>query len=132
MSDLRHVYFSEVRERLVGNRLAVYEALTMRGPSTGSELARVLSWEVTSVRPRVVELEKMFHAVPTGQRRENEHEFRALTTAEAMQLHEAERHKYAIEHRALERERVSEAAAILAGARRGRVETVNQSEFVLA
>lgn len=103
-TDLRSVGFSEIRERLVENRLAVYDALVKQGPSTGSELARAMGWTVLSVRPRVCELEAMFHAIATGKRRTSEHEFRALTVAEAMELHESARRTYALELRARERE----------------------------
>lgn len=88
MSDLRSIGFSEIRARLAGNRLTVYEALLQGGPATGSELAARLNWSVLSVRPRVVELVDMCHAQATGKRRDSEHEFRALTSYEAGSLHE--------------------------------------------
>lgn len=88
-TDLRAIGFAEVRDRLRGNRLAVYTALVERGPSTGSELAAHMKWSVLSTRPRVVELCDMFHAQATGVRRNHEHEFRALSAAEAKQLHDA-------------------------------------------
>ena len=99
-TDLRAVGFSEVRERLTSNRLTVYDALLSRGPSTGSELAAYMRWTVLSVRPRVVELQAMFHAAATGERRDGEHVFRAVQPGEAMELHEAARHSYALEMRA--------------------------------
>ncbi len=99
-TDLRAVGFSEVRERLTSNRLTVWEALLNRGPSTGSELAAYMRWTVLSVRPRVVELQAMYHAAATGERRDGEHVFRAVQPGEAMELHEAARVSYAEEMRA--------------------------------
>lgn len=89
MPDLRGIGFSEVRARLAGNRLAVYDALLQRGPSTGSELAKAMGWSVLSVRPRLTEVVDMFHGQPTGERRDGEHVFMALPTAQAQQLHAA-------------------------------------------
>lgn len=83
-TDLRAVGFSEVRERITGNRLTVYDALLSAGPLTGSELAANMGWPVTSVRPRLTELCDLLHAVTTGKRRAHEHEFRALTASEAL------------------------------------------------
>jgi len=106
-TDLRSVGFSEVRERLTANRLTVWEALLNRGPSTGSELAAYMRWTVLSVRPRVVELQAMYHAAATGERRDGEHVFRAVQPAEAMKLHEAARSTYALEMRAQAKEAAS-------------------------
>lgn len=89
MPDLRGIGFSEIRARLASNRLAVYDALLQRGPSTGSELAKAMGWSVLSVRPRLTELVDMFHAQPTGERRDSEHVFMGLSTASAQQLHAA-------------------------------------------
>jgi len=93
-TDLRAVGFSEVRERLVGNRLAVYAALLDNGPCTGTELAVRMNWTVLSVRPRVSELEAAFHVVPTGRRRNGEHEFRALPVSEAQTAHASARQTF--------------------------------------
>lgn len=81
MTDLRPIYFHEARERLIGNRLAVYIELA-RGACTGSELAARMGWPVTSVRPRLTELRGISACVETGVRRNGEHEFRALTADE--------------------------------------------------
>lgn len=89
MKDLRPIYFSEAKERLIGNRLAVYDAL-MRGPCTGTELAARIGWPVTSVRPRLCELRELRFAETTGVRREGEHEFRALSQVEAQAIIQAE------------------------------------------
>jgi len=106
--DLRSVGFDEVRARLTANRLVVWEKLVERGPSTGSELAAFMGWSVLSTRPRLCELQDCFHCVATGERRDGEHVFRAVQPAEAMQLHAAARHSYALELRAQERRTSSE------------------------
>lgn len=87
--DLRSIGFAEVRDRLTGNRLKVYNALVAHGPSTACEIAQRIGWDKTSVRPRLTELVDIFHAKATGLRRNHEHEFRALSAAEAKQLHDA-------------------------------------------
>ena len=89
-TDLRAVGFEEVRSRLTGNRLAVYEHLLKRGTATAIELAEVMGWDKTSVRPRLCELVAMHHARPTGVRRNHEHEFEAVSVKEAEALHLAE------------------------------------------
>jgi len=78
-ADLRPIYYHEARARLVGNRLAVYMALTEAGPSTPKELAARMGWDVTSVRPRITEMRQIHAVIETGIRRNSEHEFRALT-----------------------------------------------------
>ena len=88
-NDLRAIGFSEVRGRITGNRLEVYSRLLAHGPATGSELAAVMGWEVTSVRPRLTELCDLHHATATGKRRMCEHEFAALSTTAAEAMHEA-------------------------------------------
>lgn len=88
-NDLRAIGFSEVRGRITGNRLEVYSRLLAHGPATGSELAAVMGWEVTSVRPRLTELCDLHHATATGKRRMCEHEFSALSTPQAEALHES-------------------------------------------
>jgi hypothetical protein len=82
MKDLRPIYYHEARERLVGNRLAVYDSLFSSGPSTGTELAASMGWAVTSVRPRLTELRDIHAVIETGIRRNGEHEFRAQTATE--------------------------------------------------
>lgn len=81
--DLRRPHFAEIAPRLDGNRLAVYNALRQAGEATGSELARLMGWPVTSVRPRLTNLRDMEMAEPTGERRDNgtgskEHVFRVM------------------------------------------------------
>lgn len=82
MKDLRPIYYHEARERLVGNRLAVYDDLLTAGPMTARELAARMRWEVTSVRPRLTELRDDLAVIETGERRNGEHVFRARTTFE--------------------------------------------------
>jgi hypothetical protein len=90
MTDLRPIYYREARERLHGNRLAIYDLLLGHGPSTAKELATACGWEVTSVRPRLTELRQICHVVETGDRRHGEHVFRALPAAEARALLESQ------------------------------------------
>lgn len=90
MHDLRPIYYSEARSRLIGNRLAVYDQLYNHGPCTAKELASSMQWEVTSVRPRLTELREIHHVAETGDRRNGEHVFRALTASEAEYLIAAE------------------------------------------
>lgn len=111
MPDLRAAHFFEVRERLIGNRLAVYSAMLENGPCTGTELAARMGWTVLSVRPRVSELEAAFHAIPTGRRRDGEHEFRALSASEAELIHSAARQRFL----ALDKPAASPAAAVAVG-----------------
>ena len=79
MKDLRPVYYHECSERLVSNRLAVYDEILSAGPSTGSELSSIMGWPVTSVRPRITELRESYWVFETGIRRNGEHEFSART-----------------------------------------------------
>ena len=79
MKDLRPVYFHECVQRLVSNRLAVYDELLAAGPCTGTELSRVIGWPVTSIRPRLTELRESYWVFETGIRRNGEHEFHART-----------------------------------------------------
>ena len=88
-TDLRAIGFAEVRRRIEGNRLCVYIALVEHGPCTSTELAARLGWSVLSTRPRLTELCQLYHAQPTGRRRDGEHEFRACLEDEARKLHRA-------------------------------------------
>lgn len=97
MKDLRPIYYHEARERLIGNRLAVYDALLTSGACTGTELAARMGWQVTSVRPRLCELRDMRFAETTGVRRDGEHEFRALSHAEVRAITYAEQQQAAQE-----------------------------------
>ena len=90
MKDLRPIYYHEAKDRLIGNRLNVYDALRNYGPLTGTELAARMGWPVTSVRPRLCELREMRFAETTGTRRDGEHEFRALSHEEARCIIQAE------------------------------------------
>lgn len=95
MNDLRPIYFHEARERLVGNRLAVYEHLLRHGPKTGTGISMGLGWPVTSIRPRLCELRMMRAAVTTGRRIGGEHEFRACSHEEMQAAHVAQRRELA-------------------------------------
>lgn len=37
MKDLRPIYYHEAKDRLIGNRLNVYDALRTHGPITGTD-----------------------------------------------------------------------------------------------
>jgi len=87
VNDLRTIGWSEVKERVTGNRARVHEALLKHGPKTCTELAALIGWDKCSIRPRMTELRQAFHVEPTGVRRDQEHEFRALTVAEAEEAH---------------------------------------------
>lgn len=87
--DLRGIGFAEVRSRITGNRLEVYSRLLAHGPATCTELAAVMGWDKCSVRPRVSELCELAHAVATGNRRQGEHEFAALSAGDAERIHAA-------------------------------------------
>ncbi len=95
MTDLRPIYFAEARERLIGNRLAVYTALLEIGPATGTVLSEYMGWPVTSVRPRLTELRGISACVETGVRRNGEHEFRALSADEMRAVLDAARREEA-------------------------------------
>lgn len=84
--DLRFVHFEEIQARLDGNRHRVWDTLLVFGPATGSELAEAMNWSVLSVRPRLTELREMRFVEATGDRRDGEHVFRALTQNEVKQL----------------------------------------------
>ena len=86
--DLRSIGWSEVRDRVGGNRALVHAAMLKQGSCTCTELAAAMGWDKTSVRPRVTELIDLYHAVPTGARRNGEYEFVALDTELAERLHQ--------------------------------------------
>ena len=82
-TDLRLAHWQEIRDTLTGKRHQVYLALVTHGPATACELAARMGWDKTSVRPRLTELCSNYHATETGMRRNGQHEFRALSQAEA-------------------------------------------------
>ena len=82
-TDLRTAHWQEIRDTLTGKREQVYLALCTHGPATACELAAAMGWDKTSVRPRLTELCGNYHAVETGERRNGQHVFRALSQAEA-------------------------------------------------
>lgn len=87
--DLRGAHWHDVRGYVSSNREKVYLALLTHGPCTAKELAAHLGWDKTCVRPRLTELQELFHARATGKRRNCEHEFEALSHAEAHLLWQA-------------------------------------------
>jgi len=88
-ADLRLANWHEIRASITGKREAVYLALLTHGPCTPKELAAAIGWDKTSVRPRMTELCDAHHAQPTGERRNGEHVFAALSHAEAHLLWQA-------------------------------------------
>lgn len=80
--DLRNATFRDIRDRLVGLRVSVYEALLDHGPCTTRQLARECGIDLLTVRPRVTELVQLGLAVLLDS---DHHEgiYRALTIAEA-------------------------------------------------
>jgi hypothetical protein len=97
MKDLRPIYFNEARERLIGKRLDVYNALRY-GPATGTGLSMRMGWPVTSIRPRLCELRELRWVETTGVRRDGEHEFRALDAAEVAAIIRAENESAVVDH----------------------------------
>lgn len=65
--DFRNATFEQIRERLLGDRLAVYHALlSAPRPLTTRELAAAMGRDPFSVRPRVTELCQLGMAEPAG------------------------------------------------------------------
>ena len=89
MKDMRTAHWNEIRAYVMANREKVYLALLTHGPCTPKELAAHMAWDKTSVRPRITELCEVFHVRATGKRRNSEHEFEALSHAEAHLLWQA-------------------------------------------
>jgi hypothetical protein len=85
-TDLRLPHYQEIRHTLIGKRLEVYRALASAGASTPTELAGVMGWDKTSVRPRLTELVDMGRATTTGTRRDSQHVFFAITEQKQSQL----------------------------------------------
>jgi len=81
-TDLRLPHYQEIRHTLIGKRLEVYRALASAGASTPTELAGVMGWDKTSVRPRLTELVDMGRATTTGTRRDSQHVFCAIAKEE--------------------------------------------------
>jgi len=85
-TDLRVPHFQEIRHTLTGKRLEVYNALARVVSATPTELAGVMGWDKTSVRPRLTELVDMGRAAATGARRNSQHVFIAIHQEEQTQL----------------------------------------------
>jgi transcription initiation factor IIE alpha subunit len=84
--DLRHANWQEIRAYVASGRAKVYAALREHGPCTAKELAERMQWDKTSIRPRLTELCQAYHAQPTGERRNSEHVFTALSPEQAHAL----------------------------------------------
>ncbi len=93
MKDLRTAHWQEIRDTVTGKREQVYLALCTHGPCTARELADAMRWDKTSVRPRLTELCDAYHAQATGERRNGEHVFAALSQSEAHLLWESSQPK---------------------------------------
>lgn len=86
MKDLRTANWNEVRAYVAAGRAKVYAALREHGPCTAKELSAHMGWDKTSTRPRICELLQAYHAQPTGERRNGEHVFFALSPEDAHSL----------------------------------------------
>ena len=94
-SDFRNMTWGSIQERLVSDRLEVYQALQVWGPCTTRQLANLMGQDLLSVRPRVTELCQMGFAretdvlevrrVSDGAKREGY--YRALSLDEAEHAH---------------------------------------------
>jgi hypothetical protein len=88
--DPRMATFAEIRTRLEGDRLRVYEALKLHGPCTTRELAKRMDMDILSVRPRVCELCQLFLAAIVAAdhgARSCEGVYRALDVCDSMEHH---------------------------------------------
>ena len=83
MNDLRYVHFSEIRNFLNPMRRRVHEKLGLLQRATAKEIAEYMGADKCSVRPRLTELYQLGLAEETGVRRNNEHEFRYVSLADA-------------------------------------------------
>jgi DNA-binding MarR family transcriptional regulator len=81
-----------MRAKEEGNRLRPHSIFLRQdsdrvGPaSTPTELAGVMGWDKTSVRPRLTELVDMGRATTTGTRRDSQHVFFAITEQKQSQF----------------------------------------------
>ena len=83
MTDLRPIHYRDIRDRLQGRRQVVHDRLGIVREATGTELARMMGWPVTSIRPRLVELRDAGLCEATGERRDHEHVWRFVPLAVA-------------------------------------------------
>jgi len=75
MTDLRAVNWNELRDKLNPSRKKVHDGFHNFGPATAVEMAAKLGMDKCSTRPRVTELYHLGLLVPTGIRRQHQHEF---------------------------------------------------------
>lgn len=85
MSDLRSIHWRAIRDHLQGRRQVVHDRLGLVREATGTELANLMGWPVTSIRPRLVELRDAGLCEATGERRNHEHVWRFVPLALAEQ-----------------------------------------------
>ena len=86
MTDLRRPHFEEIASSLTGIRETVWRGLHQHGPCTARELTAAMGWKpekIVTVRARLTELKDSLLMEPTGERRNGEHVFRALTEQQA-------------------------------------------------
>ena len=82
-ADLRSVHWREIRDYINPMCHNIHEKMRLLQKATGSELANHFGLPVTSVRPRMTNLRDLGLVEETGVRRNNEHEFRYVSLADA-------------------------------------------------
>ena len=81
--DFRNETFSEISDRVEGDRADVLDGLRAHGPCTTRQLAERMGWDILNVRPRVTELVQLGAAEICGAHG-HEGEYRALLLGEWM------------------------------------------------
>ncbi len=76
--DYRNETWADIQDRLNGDRMAVYLALSRVGPCTTIDLAAAMDKPVTSVRPRETELFDLDLAELADSERRREGVYRAV------------------------------------------------------
>ncbi len=82
-TDLRSVHFESIASTLHGKCALVHAALSNLPPQTPTELAEWMRWDKCSVRPRLTTLKAAGLVEATGERRNGQHIFRAVSRQEA-------------------------------------------------
>lgn len=82
-TDLRAVHYQTVAETLRGKCALVHAALSNLPPQTATGLAEWMKWDKCSVRPRLTQLKAAGLVEATGERKDGEHVFRAVSRQEA-------------------------------------------------